>query len=474
MRFARKSPEWSAFLLMAVSVLGADAARGPLRVHPRNPRYFSDGNGKAVYVTGSHTWASLQDYDSTPNPAPFDYGYYLDFLKEHNHNFIRLWAWEAPREDEAEGWTNYLDPMPSLRTGPGKAADGGLKFDLTRFNTAYFDRLRARVVAARDRGIYVSVMLFQGWSVWSYNKARRAFFYHPFHKDNNVNGVDGDPNGSGEGEEAHSLSVPAITRLQEAYVRKVIDTVNDLDNVLFEISNECRNPEVSSLWQYHMIRFIKEYERSKPKQHLVGMTDNGGDNSALFASPADWISPKALSSGSIRRKTDPAVIDPPATEGKKIIVYDTDHLGAHNFLDDAAFSRLWVWKSFTRGYNPILMELHQTNPMGDSRPGLLAARKAMGDTLRYAGKMDLAAMTPRNELASSRYCLANPGKEYLVYLPEGGEVSLDLAAAAGELEVEWFNPRTSAVIKGAGVRGGARRSLRAPFGGDAVLHLAAK
>ena len=29
-----------------------------------------------------------------------------------------------------------------------------------------------------------------------------------------------------------------MTALQEAYVRKVIDTVNDLDNVLYEITNE--------------------------------------------------------------------------------------------------------------------------------------------------------------------------------------------------------------------------------------------
>jgi hypothetical protein len=28
--------------------------------------------------------------------------------------------------------------------------------------------------------------------------------------------------------------------IQEAYVKKVIDTVNDLDNVLYEISNESR------------------------------------------------------------------------------------------------------------------------------------------------------------------------------------------------------------------------------------------
>src|SRR6185295_2811767 len=30
---------------------GKSGARGPLRVHPDNPRYFTDGSGKAVYLT---------------------------------------------------------------------------------------------------------------------------------------------------------------------------------------------------------------------------------------------------------------------------------------------------------------------------------------------------------------------------------------------------------------------------------------
>ena len=66
------------------------------------------------------------------------------------------------------------------------------------------------------------------------------------------------------------LAVPAVTALQEAYVRHVVDTVNDLDNVLYEISNEAA--DYSTAWQYHMIRLIHDYERAKPKQHPVGMT----------------------------------------------------------------------------------------------------------------------------------------------------------------------------------------------------------
>src|SRR5262249_21638351 len=75
-----------------------DPAKGPLKVHPRNPRYFTDDGNRAVFLTGSHTWANLQDisYAAKPSPPTFDFPAYLAFLKEHNHNFFRLWTWESP------------------------------------------------------------------------------------------------------------------------------------------------------------------------------------------------------------------------------------------------------------------------------------------------------------------------------------------------------------------------------------------
>jgi hypothetical protein len=72
-------------------------AMGPLRVHSQNPRYFADGRGRAIYLTGSHTWANLQDQGPKDPPKPFDYEAYLDFLSQRGHNLIRLWAWEEAR-----------------------------------------------------------------------------------------------------------------------------------------------------------------------------------------------------------------------------------------------------------------------------------------------------------------------------------------------------------------------------------------
>ena len=89
---------------------------------------------------------------------------------------------------------------------------------------------------------------------------------------NNVNLTDSDVKGI-KGIELFSLTSPKVTALQEAYVRKVIDTVNDLDNVFYEIANE--SDFATTEWQYHMIRFIKSYESAKPRQHPVGMTSIG-------------------------------------------------------------------------------------------------------------------------------------------------------------------------------------------------------
>ena len=65
---------------------------GPLRVCTANPRYFADPGGRPVYLTGSHTWQSLQDGmlpGYTTVTQPFDYAGYLDLLQANHHNFIR-------------------------------------------------------------------------------------------------------------------------------------------------------------------------------------------------------------------------------------------------------------------------------------------------------------------------------------------------------------------------------------------------
>jgi hypothetical protein len=453
---------------MLTVVHAAAPARGPLRVHPENPRYFTDGTGRAVLLVGSHTWSSLVDMGPNDPPPKFDFNAYLDFLEKHGHNYIRLWTWEHTAWDtrgNREKRRHYCAPLPYARTGPGKALDGKPRFDLTQYDPEYFGRLRRRVEEAGRRGIYVSVMLFEGWAM---QHAPDAWQSHPFHPKNNVNGIDGDANGDGKGLEVHELVNPKVTAVQEAYVRHVIETVGDLDNVLYEISNENHPP--STRWQYHMIEFIHAQEKARPKQHPVGMTFQykGGRNRDLLASPAEWISPNPSTDVP---KPHNYRDNPPPADGRKVILTDTDHLWG------IGGDYRWVWKSFLRGLNPIFMDPYRGKVLGLRHPeNWPALRAAMGHALRLARGMDLASMTPRGDLASTGYCLAKPAKQgatYLVYLPKGGKVTVDLSAAYGRLAAEWIDPKTGEVTPGKAVRGGAKRTLTAPHKGDAVLYLGA-
>jgi hypothetical protein len=469
---------------------------GRLAVLSENPRYFADAaDRRAVYLTGSHTWNNFQDWGPTDPPRPFDYTGYLDFLERHGHNFIRLYVWEQAAWFPGTDKKVFISPLPYLRTGPGIALDGGLRFDLGQFNPSYFHRLRERVQAAGRRGIYVSVMLFDGWSVeLKGEKTGNPWRGHPFNRENNINGINGDLNGDGEGKEVHTLMNSAVTALQKSYLRKIVETLSDLDNVLWEVSNESHSE--SGEWQYEMIRTIRNLESRRGKRHPVGMTPMwppaADANAPLFESPADWISPFA-------GKAQPVYRDnPPAATGRKVLLSDTDHLWG------IGGTPRWVWEAFMRGMNPIFMDPYTTAirnnlpawPSAESgldtpAPEWDAVRKAMGYSRALARRVDLASMRPIGELASSGYCLAAPGKEYLIYVPSNGgwlgrlmrsilrdsnreRVVADLSATPGALDVEWVDVERGEIIAGEPVRGGRSFEFRAPFSGDAVLHLTAR
>lgn len=450
--------------------------RGPLRQSPDNPRYFDDADNRIVYLTGSHTWENFQDVTQV-----FDYPAYLDRLASLYHNFIRLWVTESIHSDG--GWLmnpppNEKDiaPLPYLRTGPGLALDGGPRLDLSRFNPAYFERLRARVKQAGQRGIYVSVMFFQGFSVVTPG----AWKAHPLNGQNNVNGIDGDANGDGLGLEVHRSPGVPVLQIQEAYVRQVLETLHDLDNVLYEVVNEATPESVG--WQYHFIRFIKRYERERDfMAHPVGMTFfqlgefGGGDNRTLFESEADWISPGGYTK---------YARNPPATDGRHVQVLDTDHI--HGIGGDQEY----VWESFMRGYNPIYMDpfdaVHELT-IGEpvlNEPQHERARTAMGQTRRWADRLDLERVTPQSELASTGYCLADRGREYLIYIPASGVISesddgkatrpvtINLTGAAGMFVGEWIDLRqsqTNPIFES--IEGGGERLLTVPFRGAGLLYL---
>ena len=451
---------------------------GPLRALTSNPHYFAGPDGRPVYLTGSQTWNTFQDWGTDGVIQPTDFPAFIGMLVSHHHNFTLLWATELPtfhglptREKDAPDYT--VEPHPWVRKGPGLASDGKPRFDLGQFNQAYFDRLRDRVHSLNEAGIYAGVYFFTGEWLNLFRFPRDGY---PLSGGNNVNGVD---DGGGTG--AVTMTAPnQVTAFQDAYVRKVIDTLNDLPNVLWIVSEEA--PANSVWWNQHLIALARSYEAGKPYQHPIGYAATVGfSDSTLLESDADWIAPVS--------RISPSRSHGSGHPADKVNINDSDHSYWEIWNDTPQTNRNYFWINFTNGNQTLFMDpytiyyprqnrnlppspSHGVSPKPD--PRWENVRDTMGYIRKYAERMDLAKSMAAPELASTGHALANlePAKtEILVYAPSGGFIDVDLTKVSGRLSVEWFNPANGAKTNGPDVDGGAVRTFSPNFGGDFVLYL---
>ena len=442
-------------------VAGQAPITGPLRAST-NPNYFQDTSGSPLILCGSQTWNTLQDWGTGGSVQPLDFDAFVSFLKAHGHNFTLLWRTELPRFSNLPVTATHppdftVSPHPWMRTGPGLATDGGLKFDLTKFNHAYFDRLRTRVDSLNRAGIYAGVYLFTGEFLLRFRCPTDGY---PFSGPNNVNEVDDGYRGGPAESGLASVTMTGtnvITDLQDAYVRKTIDTLNDLPNVLWIVSEEA--PMKSTWWNNHLISLVRAYERGKPHQHPVGYaTLESPTDSILYNSDADWVAPWAWIS--------PATSCGTGIPSCKVNVNDSDHSYFGMWNDTPQKNRNYAWENFMTGNQVLFMDpylvyyprenrnlcLSPINGIG-SRPDPRWEnfRNNLGCLLRYSRKLNLANVIPTASLCSTKFCLAQTptvGAEYLAYAPAGGAFTLDLSAMPNSrrLAVEWFNPATGETI----------------------------
>ena len=228
----------STALLLAVAAFGGGLVRAaesgrqavtPLSLLPENPRYFLFRGQPTVLVT------SGEHYGAVVNPD-FDYVHYLDELARHGFNHTRLFSGSYIESEifiAGLGYDNTLAPRPGralvpwARSDEPGATEGGNRFDLSRWNPAYFDRLKGFVEEAGRRNIVVEVVLFSA----HYHGANWRL--SPLHPANNVNRTPDIPPWQVYGDEGRTL-----LRYQTELARKLARELIGYDNVYFELLNE--------------------------------------------------------------------------------------------------------------------------------------------------------------------------------------------------------------------------------------------
>jgi hypothetical protein len=136
-----------------------------------------------------------------------------------------------------------------------------------------------------------------------------------------------------------------------------------------------------------------------------------------------------------------------------------------------------LWGALMAGAFGMEIYFGYIYPHNDLNAQDFRSRDRYWDQSRYAAEFFKNNNVPFWEMANhnklvgnldddnSRYCFAKPGETYVVFLPEGGEQTLDLSAARGTFIVQWYNPREGGSLETGSVkqvRGGRTISLGTP------------
>ena len=259
------------------SCLSAEPPR-PISLHPRNGHYFLWRGKPTVIITSGEHYGALLNLD-------FDYVAYFDALKADGLNGTRTWSGAyAETSGSFKIARNTLDPAPGrficpwARSATPGYADGGNKFDLTKWDDAYFRRLKDFAAKASERGIVVEMNLFCPMyeeSMWSVS---------PMNAANNVNGL-----GNVGRNDIYSLDRNGgLLAVQEIMVKRIVQELKDFDNVYYEICNEPYVTKIPDAWQRRIADVI--IEAQKGFKHPFLISQNIANNFAKIENPHPAVS----------------------------------------------------------------------------------------------------------------------------------------------------------------------------------------
>jgi hypothetical protein len=440
-------------LAVLPALASAEELRPALSLHPDNPRYFLwRGRPTALVASGEH-------YGSVVN-TDFDYARYLAAISGAGLNHTRLFLGDYAEGPGAFGIVNNpVAPAPGRFLAPWARSSepgfalGGNRFDLDRWDPAYFARLHAFMEEASRRDVVVEAVLFFVGPGWD---------QAPLNPRNNVNAT-ADVGGKGY----LSLDSGNVLARQEAYARKLVAELNRYDNVFFNLCNEpwfynqekpgfvSQPPRPVKEWIGRVSEWVVDEETRLGRRHLLGV-DVSNQGTAL--APVDLAG--AFRNLSVFTYHYDANADSLLLNRGVARAIGFNETGFNGVKDDAYRNQGWNYLlsggslygnldfSFTVGHEDGSDTPRFSTPLYDSG-GSPALRRQLAILLRFMDALPFVRMRPDDGFvvggSDAWRALAAPGDAYAVWLPGAGPVEVTLALPSGEWRFEWVDILTGAV-----------------------------
>jgi hypothetical protein len=454
---ARQGRWLAPVVVILVGAWAAGAERfDPIALHPDNPHYLLWRGKPTILIT------SGEHYGAVLNRA-FDYKKYLATLQRHGFNLTRTFSGaycEPPGAFRIE--RNTLAPAngdlicPWARSDRSGYANGGSKFDLTKWDPAYFKRLIDFVAEAGKRGVVVELVLFCPFyedQMWDLS---------PMNARNNINGI-----GKMERTQVYTLEDKDLLAVQEAMVRRIVTALKDFDNLYYEICNEPYFGGVTREWQDRIAETIVRAESTFKAKHLIAQ--NIANKSKKVENPNPHVSifnfhyakpPVAVSQNYHLNKVigDDETgfagddrIKPYRREGWDFII-----------AGGALYDNLDY--SFAVGYEDGTAQINAPGGGGST------FRKQLEILRDFIDGFNFLRMRPDNSVikggvpkdATAR-ALTENGQAYAIYINGNGVAQILLDLPKGRYKAEWVDTKTGEVEKSESLKhDGGVHVLQAP------------
>jgi hypothetical protein len=449
----------SNFTLAIIFILGCILTCEPflgqaIQTNPENPHYFLFRGKPTVLIT------SAEHYGAVINLA-FDYVPYLDALQAHGLNYTRIYS-GAMFESTGKNVTGNplgVKPrdliMPWARSNQPGYMNGGNKFDLDQWDSAYFARLKDFIAKAAERGIVVEICFFN-------SQYSDSWPISPLYYENNTQGI-----GTCDWRDVQSLHCGAVTDRQADYVRKIVQEVNPFDNVILEICDEGASTgtgvKLAGPWVSRLIGVARDAESNLPKKHLLAQEVEGP-----FGGPMDFSADPRVSIVTAQylwgREPDETggemgglkALDYKYDLNKPIELNETEWYPIWYKGDKIADVRVESWEFIVgggAGFNSLNGLFTQDNPAGKSPEndqilGSLQNLKQFIESFDFIRMRQDKTFVVGGLAASGVHyrSLSEIGKQYAVYIHHSSDLIRKSGSVAGAYTVEPGNYQENLVV----------------------------
>jgi len=429
---------------------------------PQNPRYLQ-WRGQPVILIGSG-----EHYGAVCN-LDFDFHRYLRQLQTDGLNITRVFTGAAYVEPQGafDIERNTLAPAPGRYLAPwarsheAGAWDGGTRWDLERWDEAYFRRFRDFATEAERRGVVVEVVLFCPFYADPTDRAKSPMWpLSPFQPSNNVQRIQDTTHDQVWTLEAH----PRLLAAQERFVRRLVCDLATATNVYYEVCNEPYFGGVTADWQRHIVDVISDAQRDQAQPKMISL--NVANRSGQITDP-----PAEVGLFNFHYTYPPVAVAENWSLSKAI---GNNETGFRGQADEVYRNEAWDWilaggasfnhldYSFTAGHEDGSFAYGEKQPGG----GSAALRRQFRVLSQFMQQLDFVKMAPAPDLvqdldpAVSLQLLSGGGQlaGYLHHSKAGvwkkskelrhGRFcdTFTLTAPAARYDIQWIIPSTGQTI----------------------------